>query len=53
MSHYEPSPTKYPVVYYINLFYQILIPAVLGIMALMVLLDAAWRIRNRLTGKEV
>ena len=53
MSHYEPSPTKYPIVYYINLFYQILIPAVLGFMVLMVLLDAIWRIRNRFAGKEV
>jgi cytochrome c553 len=52
-SHYEPSPTKYPIVYYINLFYQVLIPAVLGFMVLMVLLDAIWRIRNRFAGKEV
>jgi hypothetical protein len=52
MSHYEPSPTKYPIVYYIDLFYKILIPAVLGFMALLVLLDAAWRIRNRFAGKE-
>lgn len=53
MSHYEPSPTKYPIVYYINLFYLVLIPAVLGFMALLVLLDAIWRIRGRLAGKEV
>ena len=52
LSHYEPSPTKFPVVYYINLFYKIFIPAVLGFMALMVILDAVWRVRNRRTGKE-
>ena len=52
MSHYEPSPTKYPVVYYVDLFYKILIPAVLGFMILMVLLDAFWRIRNRFARRE-
>jgi len=52
MSHYEPSPTKYPVVYYINLFYKIFIPVILGFMALMVILDAAWRIRNRAAGQK-
>lgn len=52
MSHYEPSPTKYPVVYYINLFYKIFIPVILGFMALMVILDAAWRIRNRAAGRK-
>jgi nitrate/TMAO reductase-like tetraheme cytochrome c subunit len=39
MSHYIPSPQHYPVVYYVNLFYKILIPTVLGGMALYVLTD--------------
>jgi hypothetical protein len=52
MSHYEPSLNKYPAVYYINLFYKIFIPTVLGFMALMVILDAAWRIWNRVAGKK-
>jgi predicted CXXCH cytochrome family protein len=52
MSHYEPSPTEYPVVYYINLFYKIFIPAVLSVMALMVVLDIVGRVRNRAAGKE-
>ena len=52
LSHYEPSPTKFPTVYYINLFYKILIPAVLGFMVLMVILDAVWRVRNRRVGRE-
>lgn len=51
LSHYEPSPIKYPVVYYIDLFYKIFVPSVLGFMALIVLLDAARRILNRATGK--
>ncbi|MBM3128658.1 MAG: cytochrome C [Chloroflexi bacterium] len=47
MSHYDASPTKYPAVYYINLFYTILIPVVIGGMLAFVLLDAARRILNR------
>jgi hypothetical protein len=46
-SHYIASPDKYPVVYYVNLFYTILIPLVIGGMAGFVLLDAARRIINR------
>jgi hypothetical protein len=30
VGHYKPSPTHYPLVYYVNLFYTILIPAVIG-----------------------
>ncbi len=47
MSHYIASPDQYPVVYYVNLFYTILIPLVIGGMAGFVLLDAARRIINR------
>jgi hypothetical protein len=39
MSHYDASPENYPLVYYVNLFYQILIPTVLGGMVLYVLTD--------------
>ena len=39
MSHYIASPVKYPLVYYVNLFYKILIPAVLGGMSVYVLTD--------------
>ena len=39
MSHYIPSPQHYPVVYYVNLFYKIFIPTVLGGMLLYVLTD--------------
>ena len=42
-----PSREHYPLVYYVNLFYAILIPAVIGAMALFVLLDAGRRILNR------
>jgi len=30
LSHYEPSPQVFPIVYYVNLFYKFFIPAVLG-----------------------
>ena len=39
LSHYEPSPKVYPIVYYVNLFYKIFIPAVLGGMLFYVLTD--------------
>jgi nitrate/TMAO reductase-like tetraheme cytochrome c subunit len=39
MSHYEPSPTVFPLVYFINLFYKIFIPAVIGGMLFYVLTD--------------
>ena len=39
MSHYEPSPKVFPMVYYVNLFYKIFIPAVIGGMLFYVLTD--------------
>jgi Cytochrome c3 len=39
MSHYVASPTKFPLVYYVNLFYKIFIPVVIGGMLLFVLSD--------------
>ena len=39
MSHYIASPANFPLVYYVNLFYKIMIPGVLGGMALYVLTD--------------
>lgn len=50
MSHYEPSAENYPLVYYVNLFYKIFIPAVLGGMTLFVLSDIYRRIVNRQKG---
>jgi predicted CXXCH cytochrome family protein len=44
VGHYKPSPTHYPLVYYVNLFYTILIPAVIGGMLLWVLLDGLRRL---------
>ncbi|HEX9332569.1 MAG TPA: ammonia-forming cytochrome c nitrite reductase subunit c552 [Anaerolineales bacterium] len=39
LSHYEPSPRAFPLVYFVNLFYKIFIPTVLGGMILFVLTD--------------
>lgn len=47
LSHYIPSADKAPLVYYVNLFYMILIPLVLGGMGLLVVLDLSKRIRDR------
>jgi nitrate/TMAO reductase-like tetraheme cytochrome c subunit len=46
MSHYEPSPEHYPIVYYVNLFYKIFIPAVIGGMVFFILTDIYRRIVN-------
>jgi len=36
LSHYAPSPTEHPLVFFVNLFYYILIPTVIGGMVLFV-----------------
>ena len=48
MSHYIPSQDKYPVVYFVNIFYQLLIPGVLGGMAVLVILDISSVARQKL-----
>jgi len=45
--HYQPSRDRYPGVYYVNLFYRILIPLVIGILVLFILLDIARRTLGR------
>ena len=47
LSHYEPSPRAFPLVYYINLFYLLFIPVVLGGMLFFVLTDIYRRYKNR------
>ena len=47
MSHYIPSPTKYPVVYFVDLFYKFFIPGVLGGMAILVVLDVSSVVRQK------
>lgn len=52
LSHYRPSPEHAPLVYYVNLFYKIFIPTVLGGMALFVVADAGHRLVSRVRGKR-
>lgn len=48
LAHYEPSREKFPIVYYVDLFYKILIPTVLGGMGLLVVLDFGRMTTNKL-----
>lgn len=50
MSHYNASPEKYPLVYYVNLFYKFFIPAVIGGMLIFVITDIYRRLINRRKG---
>lgn len=47
LSHYIPSPDKAPLVFYVNLFYKLLIPTVLGGMTLLVVMDFSRSAINR------
>jgi hypothetical protein len=47
LGHYQPSLEHAPLVYYVTLFYQIMIPTVVGSMLLFVLGDAIRHIINR------
>jgi hypothetical protein len=52
LSHYIPSPDKYPLVYYVNLFYAIFIPGVLIPMAILVVLDISSVVRRKLRARK-
>jgi hypothetical protein len=52
LSHYIPSPTRYPVVYYVNLFYKFFIPTVLGGMAILIVLDLNKLVQKRLPVRQ-
>lgn len=47
LSHYEPSPTKYPLVYFVDLFYKFFIPGVLGFMVVLVVADFGRKVYDR------
>ncbi|HTP02334.1 MAG TPA: cytochrome c3 family protein [Anaerolineales bacterium] len=52
MSHYVASPTHFPLVYYVNMFYKFFIPAVIGGMLLFVIVDVYGRIRRSRKGAQ-
>ncbi len=50
MSHYIATPDRAPLVYYVNLFYKILIPVVIGGMVLYVITDIIRRLIDKRKG---
>jgi nitrate/TMAO reductase-like tetraheme cytochrome c subunit len=52
MSHYIPSPTHDALVYYVNLFYKIFIPTVIGGMLVYVISDIVRRLLERRKGAQ-
>jgi len=53
LSHYIPSPDNTPLVYAVDIFYKLFIPATLGGMAVLVGLDASWQIRRRMKSRRL
>jgi hypothetical protein len=52
MSHYIPSPTQFPIVYYVNLFYKFFIPLVIGSMVIFIISDIVRRLIERIKGAK-
>jgi hypothetical protein len=52
LSHYEPDLERYPVVYFVDLFYKILIPSVLGFMGVYVGVDIFGHLLRRVKGSR-
>ncbi|MHB9090032.1 MAG: cytochrome c3 family protein [Chloroflexota bacterium] len=48
IGHYEPSTTNSPLVYYVNLFYQIIIPLMVLSLLAFIGLDISRRVMNRM-----
>ncbi len=48
VGHFPPTRDRYPLVYYVTLFYRFLIPITIGGMLLFVLIDAGGRIIRRI-----
>lgn len=47
LSHYSPTPQDAPLVFYVNLFYRIIIPLIIGAMLMWVIFDLAKRAAAR------
>ena len=45
--HYVPSPSKFPLIYYVRLFYNLVIPATVGFFLLYIAIDVWGRRRQR------
>ncbi len=52
LSHYQPTRESAPLVYYVNLFYKIMIPTLVGGMIAFVAVDGGRRLSKRRTGRR-
>lgn len=52
LSHYEPTPEKNALVYFVNQFYRVFIPTLLGGMAILVALDISGLLRIGIRKRE-
>jgi predicted CXXCH cytochrome family protein len=52
LSHYEPDIERYPVVYFVDLFYKLMIPSILGFMGVYVAVDLSSHLVRRLASKK-
>jgi nitrate/TMAO reductase-like tetraheme cytochrome c subunit len=52
MSHYQPSVEHYPLVYFVNLFYRIVIPLTVGAFVLFIASDVYRRVWNRMRERK-
>jgi predicted CXXCH cytochrome family protein len=52
LRHYEPDRERFPLVYFVDLFYKILIPAVVGFMGIYVVMDSGSRLIYRFSSKR-
>jgi hypothetical protein len=50
LSHYVPSPEHHPLVFFVDLFYKLFIPAVIGGMLVFVISDIVRRVIERRKG---
>jgi hypothetical protein len=53
LGHYEPSLNKYPLLFFVSLFYKIVIPVTIGGMLAFVAIDAQYRIRKKISKKNI
>jgi hypothetical protein len=47
LGHYEPDLNKYPLIFFVDIFYKIIIPVTVGGMIAFVAIDAQFRIRKK------
>ncbi len=52
LGHYEPDPQRYPLVYYVNLFYKYFIPGMIGFFLVVIIPDAIRRVINLTKKRE-